>query len=94
MLVPQFTVRRLFCLITVCAGIFLIVSLARQGGAWAVAISAAVAGLIATFTIYIGLFAVTWFVHSATVRVKKPVRPDSPFAQHRPPPQIIPEEVD
>ena len=91
-LIPQFTIRRLLWMTTVCGAFCLIVSLAARGNAWALALSAAGLGLVVCFLFFSFLFASAWCAFFLTQQFGSNRRPDSPFAQHRPPPQVIPSE--
>lgn len=65
MLIPQFTIRWMLGLMTVCAGIFTIFGLAVRGHAWAVGISVAVGALVAFSLVQAALFAVLWLASLA-----------------------------
>ena len=75
---------------TACAAFFLIVSFASHGTAWAVAISAAVFGLMVCFLLYCLLFALAWCAFSLRRLLGSNRQMDSPFAKDEPPPQVIP----
>ena len=62
MLIPQFSLRWMLAVITVLAVVFLIVSRAAQGSAWAVGVSAAVMMLAVVAVVHLALFFLTWLV--------------------------------
>jgi hypothetical protein len=62
MLIPQFTLRWMLALMAGLAVVFLIVSRAAQGSAWAVGLSAAVAMLAFIVPVHLGLFFLVWLV--------------------------------
>lgn len=94
-LLPRYSIRRMLVMTTVCAVFFLILSLAVRGHLWAAAVSIAVGSGILVVIVGAILFTVAWFV-SLVVQTLRPRRKaESPFAQFRPPPQLItPETVD
>ena len=90
MLIPRFTIRWLFGLMTVSSFFFLVVSFAYQRQLWAIAVSVAVASVVVVFFFYGLAFMAAWLVASVAgfSRTKTQIR--SPFASAGPPPQIIP----
>jgi hypothetical protein len=92
MLVPQFTTRRLLAIISACAVFFLVLSLAVQGRVWAIAISVAVGSAVLAMILFALLFQLAYVLATLIGSVRKPQRPQSPFAQHTPPPRHIPPE--
>ena len=92
MLAPQFTIRRMMLLTTGAALLALVAEAARRGQLMA-RTGVIVLLLLASFFLISGtlfLFAATW----ARLRGRTGARQgESPFAEHRPPPQLIhPEE--
>lgn len=57
MLLPKYTVRRLLAITTLCALVAAVVSLARQGETWAMAVSLAIGSLVLAALLYMLLFA-------------------------------------
>jgi hypothetical protein len=90
MLIPRFTIRWLFLLMTV-AGIFsLVVNLALQGKIWAIAIAVSVGSLGLTFLLYGVFFALAYLVVSVQGLFRRHPAAGSPFATAEPPPQWVP----
>ena len=94
MFIPQFTVRRLLLLVAICAAFFLMLTLAARGYAWAAALSAVGFGVLVTFTSYVCFFGTTWVAYPVLRRASITHSPESPFARHRLPPQVIPEDIE
>ena len=92
MLIPRFTVRKLFILTTVSGLAFLLVSFGFQGHHWAVGISVTIASLLLIFLLYGMLFGVTWTLSRMFPGRSSGLPANSPFAEHRSPPQVIPED--
>jgi len=67
-LVPQFTLRWLLGLTTVCAFLFAIVGLAARGHAWAIGISAGLGTVVFMAVIYALLFGCVWVAASILAR--------------------------
>src|SRR5262245_45828794 len=90
MLLPQFSIRWLLGLTAVIAALAMIASFAYQGQPWAVASIGAVAGLAVSFLafgfVWAASMAVAWFVRAFR---RRPVVAESPFAMHKPAPQVI-----
>jgi hypothetical protein len=59
MLAPQFSLRRLLAVVTLCGFVCLIVAAAVQGQMWAEAVVIALVGLVATIVVHGVLFVVT-----------------------------------
>lgn len=85
MLIPQYTIRWLLGLMTVCAGIFSILALGVRGVVWAAAVSIALGSLIVLMLLYALLFAVLWAVAAAVPRLAAPRAGRSPFRPKPPP---------
>jgi type VI protein secretion system component VasK len=68
MLIPQFSLRWMLAVVTVLAVVFLIVSRAAQGSAWAVGVSAAVMMVAFVAVVHLGLFFLVWLVSLFSVR--------------------------
>jgi hypothetical protein len=60
MLIPQFSIRWLLAVTTVCAVVFSVVGLAVHGSAWATAVSVGIGSLVILGLVYGLLFAVVW----------------------------------
>jgi len=60
MLIPQFSLRWLLAVTTVCAVIFSVMGLAVRGSHWAAAVSIAVGSLVVAAMVYALLFAMVW----------------------------------
>jgi hypothetical protein len=89
MLIPKFTIRRLLILTAVCAVISLVGTFAFRGQPWAIALIVALAAFVMGFGAYLFFFLVVRIM-SAIADLFVTPGPTSPFAQHRPPPQVIP----
>ncbi len=59
MLIPQFSLRTILKVITVCAVLFLIAGEALQGKAWAVAVTVGVLSVLATLAVHGCFFGLT-----------------------------------
>jgi hypothetical protein len=90
MLIPRFTIRWLFLLMTVAGVFFLVVSLALQGRIWAIALSVSLGSLVLVFLMYALFFGLAF----AVVSIRRPFRHrpvlGTPFATSEPPPQLVP----
>ncbi len=87
MLIPQFTIRRLFWLVAICAVLCVGIMLAARGVAVARSMIAMVVMIGSSFCMFAVLF-----VAGAIVDRLRPVRPiseESPFAQHSLPPSYV-----
>jgi hypothetical protein len=82
MLIPQFSIRWLLALMTVCAVVFSIVGLAARGHAWAAGVSVGIGALVVLAFVYGSLFAVVWTfsVVTAPLRGGGAGSETSPFA--------------
>jgi hypothetical protein len=94
MLIPRFTIRRLLLITALCGAFFLVVSLAIRGRVWAAAISVAVLAAAVSFCSFAVFFAAAWLVSRAGGLAARRREPASPFAQHSPPPRVVPEEIE
>lgn len=90
MLIPRFSIRWLLGLTTASGVFFYLVMLATRGQAWAIAISVAVASLLATAFLQITVFGLAWLVTSWLQRFRRSTGRTSPFASAGPPEQVIP----
>jgi hypothetical protein len=98
---PQFTIRRLLLWTTLAAVLAVVASFARQGHVGARAVIMMVMMLAISFLVYATLFVIASVagsgLASAVGRLSWRRRPhaelnpesQSPFAEHRPPPQMI-----
>ncbi len=84
MLIPQYTIRWLLGVMTVCAGLFSIVALGVRGVVWAAAVSIGLASLVVLMLLYALLFAVTWGIAAAVPRLAAPRAGRSPFRPQSP----------
>ena len=66
MLIPQFSLRWLLALTTVCAVVFSIVGLAMRGSRWAAAVSVGIGSLVVLVMVYGLVFALVWIFSVAT----------------------------
>jgi len=60
MLIPQFSIRWLLALTTVCGVIFSVFGLAVRGHYWAMGVSVGVVSLVVLMSIYAAMFAGVW----------------------------------
>jgi hypothetical protein len=90
MLIPRFSIRVLLVVTTVCGLFFYVVTLAIQGSHWAIAVSAAVGGLLVNFLLFVGVFSFGWLLAALRRSVRPSLQSGSPFATSDPPQQIIP----
>jgi hypothetical protein len=87
MLIPQFTVRRLFWLIAACAVLCMVVVYAARGVAVARSIIAVVGMLILSFCTFAGLFVLGLLLDR--LRPAPADQEGSPFAQDALPPSYV-----
>jgi hypothetical protein len=80
MLIPQFTIRRLLALTTVCGCYFVVVGYAVAGHAWAIGVSLGIASLLCVFVTYALAFCVFWLLSLITWRPNRRGQGASPFA--------------
>jgi hypothetical protein len=82
-------------LMTASGAFFLIVSLAVRGHLWAAAVSIAVGGFLLVVLMQVLFFTAAWFAALLIDRLWPKQIIQSPFAEFRPPPQLIaPEQPD
>ena len=74
MLLPQFSLRRVLLIFTVCACFFLVLSLAIRGHAWALALSVAVASLLVAHLFHALFFVLVTFLGQLTGTDSDPAR--------------------
>lgn len=78
MLIPQYSLRRLLGIMTVCAVMLSVVGLGIRGSAWASALTVAMVALVVLAAVHAFLFAAVWSFAEATSRfVRGPAQ--SPF---------------
>lgn len=95
MLVPQFTTRRLLAIVTACSLLFLVLSLAVRGQAWATATSIGLGAAVLTLLTFAFFFQIAFLLAKLVGAVRPKERPKSPFAQDTPPPRYArPEAVE
>ena len=87
MFIPQFSIRWLLGVTTVCAVVFSIVGMAFQGAAWAIGVSAAVLALVVAMFAYAAMFSLVWLFALVFPSLRGGRRAgQSPLAPHPPPP--------
>ena len=88
MLIPQFSIRWLLALTTVCAVIFSVFGLAYRGNSWAQGVSVAIVSMVIVFAFHAFTFTVIWGLSTVFGRGGQQ-RGSSPFAGQpiTPPPQ-------
>lgn len=65
MLIPQFTLRRLFLVVAICAVFFLFVSMAMRGNKLPLVLVTGMAAVLAGFATYAALFGCIWLLSLA-----------------------------
>lgn len=91
MLLPQFTIRRLFALVTACAVLFTLVMLAARGLSVARSMIAVVGMMVMSFCVFASLY-VLGVLADRLLPAKADER-ESPFAHHsRPPSYVVPKD--
>ena len=90
MLIPRFTIRSLFRLITLCAAFFWFLAHAVRGQPWAAAVSIALGALIVVFVCYAVVFGLAFALAARFGSGGQSAASGSPFASDRPPPQFVP----
>ena len=93
MLIPQFSIRSLFGIVTIAAVFFGAVSFAIRGNAWAIAVTGVGVAMIVVGSVGAAVFLVQWVV-SAMLAGFEPKNERSPFAQHTAPPQLVSPQED
>lgn len=88
MLIPRFSLKRLLIAVTVSGVMAYVLAQAVRGSAWGIAVSVALATLVATAGLYAVTFLLAWGISRVGVRARKR-HAASPFATHTPPPQIL-----
>ena len=89
MLGPKFTIRLPLAVMTFTGLLCLVSVFAGRGHSWAVAVLTTIFTVVLGFLVYAMFFVITW-IFSCVVGQFETKQPRSPFAQHRPPPQIVP----
>ena len=86
MLIPQFSLRWLLGLTTVCAVVFSIVGLAVRGSEWAAAVSIGIGSLVVLILVYGLVFVAVWIfsVVVTSVRRRRGGATGSPFQSELP----------
>jgi len=67
-LLPQFSIRWLLGLTTVCAFFFTFLGIAARGRAWAISVSVGMGTLVLMVLIYALLFGLTWIIAAVVFR--------------------------
>jgi uncharacterized membrane protein len=96
MILPQFSIRWLMGATAAMAALSLVASFAYKGQPWAVGVLGALGSLALTFAAYAAFWLIAVCV-AGLVRVvrREAPRADSPFATHKPAPQVLePQETD
>ncbi len=88
MLLPQFTTRRLFAIVTVASILCLLLSMAPTRP-WAAAVSISLGGMVLTFLAFAASFQLAYVMAKLLGLAKPPQRPTSPFAKDTAPPVIV-----
>jgi uncharacterized membrane protein len=88
MLIPRYSLRTMLGLMTAFGLLFLVISMAVRGHEWALAVVLAIASLAIVFLAFAGQFLVVW-LFAQGARLLSRSEPGSPFAQGKPPPQIL-----
>jgi hypothetical protein len=96
MLIPQFSLRHILVLTTVCALFFYVVAMATRGNQLAIAIAITITSVFVVLAVHAMLFAVAWGLTLLGRLFTKQSIATSPFANATPPPQFIapPEDVE
>lgn len=86
MLVPQFSLRWLFAITALCAGVFSIVAFGVRGHRWAMGVTVAIVALVILMLVHAALFGIVWLFTSLAGRGRdKSGQPaGSPFAPTAP----------
>ena len=90
MFAPQFSIRRLLAFTVVCCVFFSFVSLAVRGRLWAVPFALIGVAVVVSLVVYALFFFIAWLFSLALKNLHWQPKSHSPFAQHRPAPQILP----
>ena len=75
---------------TVMGMFFLLVSVAVKGEPWAIGLSVALASVVLLVLVHSAAFFVAWVMSEVFGLLMNRDVPESPFATHKPAPQIIP----
>ena len=95
MFIPRFSIRWLLLLMSGCALLAYVVSLALAGHVWAIALSASIAMVLLMGALQATVFCLAWAFAMGWRGTLARRRVASPFAMHTPPPQLItPDEPD
>jgi len=90
MIAPQFSIRRLLAFTVVCSVFFYFVSMAVRGRLWAVHFALIGIAVVVSLVVYALFFFIAWLFSLALKDLYSQPKSHSPFAQHRPAPQIVP----
>lgn len=94
MLIPQFSIRSLLIATTVAAVIAMVAAAAIQRSLWAIGVIAALGAIAVSFGMFAAAFLFAWSIGRMRHVVDKPI-PESPFATHKAPPQmLVPEDLE
>ena len=81
MLIPRYSIRWLLGLMTVSAGVSLVLSYAVRGEAWAIGVASALWTFVVLAVFYVSAFLCAWLIDQAVAtRVRHPQQAGSPFA--------------
>lgn len=90
MLFPRFTLRWVLTAITVFGCFSFFLGQAVRGRVWAIGISTGLGSVIILLSIYAAFFAIAYLLTDVAGLGRARIRPESPFAVSKPPPQLIP----
>lgn len=62
MIIPRFSLRWLLALVTVCAGLSLVLSYAMRGEPWAIGIAVGIGTLLSIFVLGAFMFCIAWLI--------------------------------
>lgn len=89
MLIPQYSLRWLFGLITAAAGVLSIVAVGVRGQAWALAVSIGLLSIVVSALVYAAAFGLVWLFSVVTAGFARRTAETSPFGS---PPAALPPE--
>lgn len=89
MLLPRFSLRGMFVLLTICGAFFSVASFAYRGNRWAIAIFIALGSLFIVAALHAMAFLGAWVLSLIVGSRWRAPMPRSPFADSSPSPQVI-----
>ena len=85
MLIPRYSIRWLLGLMTVSAGVSLVLSYAVRGEAWAIGVTSALWAFVTLAFFYVSAFLCAWLIDQAAAKlVRSRQQAGSPFAATAP----------